>query len=130
VSLRNLKRVLWNLARVKISVMVRVMVRVGLQLRLWEMTNKIGQFYLPILSANKLANKTGRFYRSKFHRPMIFSVKLEPSSTSEFIPHKNWPYRSCVIQKSANFLSFHKIEWQNWQILSFAYHRLQGSCHV
>ena len=46
----------------------------------------------------------GRFYRA------ILLPKLEPSSTAEIIADKIGRfYRSCVIQKSADFLSADKI---------------------
>ena len=71
------------------------------------------------LSRWQTNDKIARFYRR------IFSVKLEPSSTAKFIADKIGRFcRSCVIQKSADFLSTDEIGQQNRPILSFVCHRL------
>jgi len=72
----------------------------------------------------------GRFYR------LIFSAKLEPSFTAELIADKigRWDrrifisgfYRSCVIQKLADFLLSDKIGRQIRPILSFVCHQLKS----
>jgi len=68
----------------------------------WQTNDKIGQFYWP-----------------------IFSVKLEPSFTAEFVADKIGQfYRLCVVQKSANFLLCDIICLFYRPILSFVCHRL------
>jgi len=64
----------------------------------------------------KLADFIAQFYRP------IFLAKLEPSSSAEFIGDKIGRfYRSCVIQKSADFLSYNKIgQFYRWSVIGLS----------